>query len=191
MNDPKVEAIPSRRRLWPFAAVLLIVLAWGGYAAYHAPQRPPWQEGLDKFRASGDGGTGEEPNTRMSDMIILKNSVQRPIMRGQPMRFSLAQSRQAIACLNGPIDELSQSEALDVLTMARRSGFLSAAQTHEATQVCVSVLARTPPPMVRLEGARFLSHSKDSKGIGALRLLRNDPVPKIRKAALDSLAEGR
>jgi len=54
----------------------------------------------------------------------------------------------------------------------------------------VSVLARTPPPMVRLEGARFLSHSKDSKGIGALRLLRNDPAPKIREAALYSLAEG-
>ena len=190
MNDPKVEAIPSSRRLWPFAAVLLIALAWGGLAAYHAPQRPPWQKSLDKFRASGDGGTGEEPNTRMSDMIILKNSVQRSIMRGQPMRFSPVQTRQAIACLNGPVDELSQSEALDVLTMARRSGFLSPAQIREVTEVCVSVLARTPPPMVRLEGARFLSHSKDPKGIGALRLLRNDPAPKIREAALYSLAEG-
>lgn len=106
------------------------------------------------------------------------------------MRLSPAQARQAIACLNGPVDELSQSEALDVLAMAQRSGSLPSAQTREATEVCVSVLSRTPPPLVRLEGARFLSHSRNPAGIGALRRLLDDPVPKIREAATRSLAEG-
>ncbi len=190
MSDPKVESIPSTRRFWPFAAVLLVALGWGGLAAYHAPHQPPWQKKLDEFRASGTEGVDEKPNRHMSDMIILKNSLQRSIMQGKPTRLSPTQVHQAIACLNGPVEELSQSEALDVLTMARRSGSLSSAQTREATEVCLSVLSRIPPPLVRLEGARFLSHSKDPADIGALRHLLDDPNPKIRDAATRGLAEG-
>ncbi len=124
-------------------------------------------------------------------MIVLKNSVQRAIVRGQPRHLSPTQARQAIACLNGPVDELSQSEALDVLGLARRTGFLSSDQTQAATAACVSILSRTPPPMVRLEGARFLSHSKDAESTGALRLLLNDPAPNIREAAMQGLGDRR
>ena len=189
MNDSKVESVPSTRRLWPFAAVLLVALTWGGFVAYHAPHQPPWQKRLDDFRASGAEGMGEEPNRQMSDMMLIRNGLLRSITRRQPVYLSPAQARQALACLNGPGDELSRSEALDVLNMARQAGSLSPAQTQEATEVCVSVLDRTPPPMVRLEGARFLSHSKYPAGVGALRILLNDPVPKIRDAAIRSLAE--
>ncbi len=193
MDDPKVESVPREppRRFWPFAIVLLAALAWAGLTAPNAPLHPRWQQSLDAFRDAGSEGAGTGHNPQMADMMILRNDFRLSIARRQRMRLSPSQARRLIACLNGPVDELSQSEALDALTLAQRAGFLSPAQAHEAVGTCLAVLSRTPPPMVRLEGARFLSHSKDPRGIAALRLLLNDPIPKIRDAAKQSLAKGR
>ena len=107
------------------------------------------------------------------------------------MTLSPAQDRLLITCLNGPVDESSQSEALDALALAQRAGFLTLPQVQTAEETCLSVLSRMPPPMVRLEGARFLAHKKDPKSIAALRRLLNDPVPKIRDSAKLGLTEIR
>lgn len=125
----------------------------------------------------------------MADVLILRNDLLRSIGRRQPMRLSPAQERLLIDCLKGPVDERSQSEALDVLTLAQRARVLSPTQVDNAIDACLTILSRTPPPMVRLEGARFLWHSKTPRGIAALRLLLNDPAPKIRDAAKQGLAE--
>lgn len=103
------------------------------------------------------------------------------------MNFTPAQERLVFDCLHGPEDERSQSEALDVLKLAARAGFLTAAQTHEANEACFSVLSRTPQPMVRLQAARFLNYSKDPRRIAALRILRHDPDPKIQASAKKGL----
>lgn len=125
----------------------------------------------------------------MGDMIIVRNDILRSMERRQPMRLSPAKERLLIDCLRGPGDELSQSEALDALMLAQQAGYLSPPQVQEADEACLSLLRRMPPPMVRLEGARFLSHKKDSRSIAALRLLLNDPNPKIQDAAKQGLTE--
>lgn len=186
MNVPNADEAPPARRFWSLALVPLAGLVGIALLAHHSPHPNRLQQSLDSFR--DEKGPLLSVSPYMSDLIILRNDLLSSIGRQQPMNFTLAQERLVFDCLHGPVDERSQSEALDVLKLAIRAGFLTAPQTHEANEACFSILSRTPPPMVRLEAARFLDYSKDPRRIAALDILQNDPDPKIQTAAEKGLA---
>ena len=171
------------RRFWLFALVPAAVLVWGGFGLQLPSPQNPWRQRLAAFRAEAGADPPVGYSLFMSDVMIVRNSILRSMTRHEPIRLSAAQDRLLSDCLNGPVDERSQSEALDVLLLAQRAGGLSPAEARIAEEECVNVLSRTPAPMVRLEGARFLAHSKSPRAIAALRRLQNDPISKIRDAA--------
>jgi hypothetical protein len=187
MNIPNADDAPPARRFWLLALVPLSALAGIALLAHHSPHPNRLQQSLDSFQDDGAAPIGVSPH--MADLIILRNDLLGSTRQQQPRKLSPAQDRLVIDCLQGPVDESSQSEALDVLKLAARAGFLTPSQTHEANEECFSILRRTPPPMVRLEAARFLGYSKDPRRIAALDILRNDPDPKIQGAAKKGLTK--
>lgn len=102
--------------------------------------------------------------------------------------LSVAQSAGLVRLINSPINDQSQSEALDVLSLALRANDLPPEQARQAQQATLRLLEHSPGPMVRLESARFLGHLGGSRGTDALRSLQNDADPKVRQAAGEALA---
>ena len=180
---------PPQRHLRLLVVVPVVVLAWVAFTMYHNPQENRWQQKLDAFRAGENATSVLGWSPHMSDVMIVRDKVLHSMIARRPWKLSSAQEDLLIGCLNGATDERSQSEALDAYSLAARAGYLSPAQADRAIMACLKLLDRMPPPMVRLEGARFLGSAKASRGIPALQRLQSDPLPKVRVAARQGLAQ--
>ena len=115
----------------------------------------------------------------MADALILR----RDLLMHPGRKFSLLQSRRLVGIAAGPVNDQSQSEALDVLSLAQRAHALSPLQEHEAEGAALQALRGSPGPMVRLESVRLLSHLGNSADAPALSALSGDSDPKVREAA--------
>ena len=181
---PPPPSPPPRRRLWLLGLPVLIALLWLGRTASHKPQQ--LQQALHEFRGdtSADTGTDVGPNNPMASAL----KVRQFLFLHPGTKLTLAQSATLVRMVNSPVNDLSQSEALDVLSLAQRADALSPAQVQQAQQATLRVLSRTPGAMVRLEGARFLGHLGNPQGASALTVLGHDDDPKVRQAAGQALA---
>jgi hypothetical protein len=169
---------PDRRKYWLLALPLLAALLWAGLT--HQP--PKWQRALHEFR--GDISTDPGPNRSMSSALRVRQS----LLLHPQSKLTLAQSTLLVSLINNPVNELSQSEALDVLSLAQRANALSPMQAQKAEDATLLVLRSSPGAMVRLESARFLGHLGNTGSIPALTTLGRDSDPKVQSAARIALA---
>ncbi len=162
---------------------VLAVLIWA--VAAHSPHGV--RKSLGEFR--GDTPADPGPDRAMADALLLR----RNLLLYPGRKLSLAQSRQLVSIAAGPASEQSQSEqsqseALDVLSLAQRAHALSPPQVRDAEGAALQALRGSPGPMVRLESARLLGHLGNPADASALSALRADNDPKVRQAAGEALA---
>ncbi len=172
--------VPMNRRKFRLIALpLLLALVWAGLAFSHHPHG--LQQSLREFRGESSAEPG--PNRSMdSSLAVRRFLLTRPLPK-----LSSSQSAALVASVAGPSDDQSQSEALDVLSLAQRAHALSVGQSRQARLAALLVLQHSPGPMVRLESARLLGHLGDRGGIPALLALQQDADPKVRDAAGQAL----
>ncbi len=176
--DERPASSPTRRRL-PFMVLpALAVLVW--IVAAHSPHGI--RQTLGEFR--GDASADPGPDRGMADAILLR----RNLLMHPGTKLNLAQSRRLVGIAAGSADgqlqsDQSQSEALDVLSLAQRAHALSPAQGSEAEAAALHALRGSPGPMARLESARLLGHLGNPADAPALSALRGDSDPKVRQAA--------
>ncbi len=175
--DERPASSPTRRRLPLLGLPVLALLIW--IAAAHSPHG--LRQALREFR--GDSSADPGPNRAMADALLLR----RDLLMHPGRKFSPAQSRRLIAIAAGPINDQSQSEALDVLSLAQRAHALSPPQEYQAEGAALQALRVAPGPMVRLESARLLGHLGHPAGAPALSALQGDSDPKVREAAGEAL----
>ena len=136
---------------------------------------------LAEFRGEAPADFG--PNRAMAEALLLR----RDLLMHPGRQFSPAQSRRLVGIAAGPINDQSQSEAVDVLSLAQRAHALSPSQEHEAEEAALQALRGSPGPMVRLESARLLGHLGHPADAPALSALQADLDPKVREAAGEAL----
>ncbi len=180
--DERPPASPARRRLRLLALPVLAGLAWLGVAAAHAPHGAAQK--LREFR--GEAPAEAELNPAMSDALAIRRS----FLLHPGASLLPAQGRRLVEIVRGPVNEQSQSEALDVLGLTLRAHALSAAQSRQAQDAALAVLQTNPGPMVRLESARLLGHLGGPAVRPALTTLSADPDPKVQNAARRGLTRG-
>lgn len=168
---------PTRRRLPLLGLPVLAVLIW--IVAAHSPHGV--RQTLREFR--GDTVLDPGPNKPMAEALVIRHE----LLRHPGMTLSPAQSRTLVGYVGSPVNEQSQSEALDVLSLAGRARALSVAQVQDAEEAALQVLGGSPGPMVRLEAARLLGHLGSLTGVPALTALQKDNDPKVRLAAAEAL----
>jgi len=161
---------PARRRLRLLVLPVLAALAGLGVLAAHSPHGP--SQALREFRGEAPADAG--PNRAMADALTIP-----------------AQTGQLVAIVGGPANDQSQSEALDVLSLAHRAHALSPPQSTQAQNAALAVLQTSPGPMVRLESARLLGHLGSAASVPALTLLLADTDPKVSDAAKQALARSK
>ena len=174
---------PTRRHLRLLVLPLLAGLAGLGVLAAHSPHGP--SEALREFRGEAPADTG--PNRAMASALIIR----RGLLLHPGAKLSPAHHGQLVAIVGSPINDQSQSEALDVLSLAHRAHALSASQSASAQDAALAVLKTSPGPMVRLESARLLGHLGSAASIPALTLLLSDADPKVQDAARQALARNQ
>ena len=172
-----------RRRLRLLVLPLLAGLAGLGILAAHSPHGP--SEALREFRGEAPADPG--PNRAMADAL----TVRRDLLMHPGVKLSPAHQGQLVAIVGSPVNDQSQSEALDVLSLAQRAHALSAAQSAQAQDAALAVLKTSPGPMVRLESARLLGHLGGGASIPALTRLLGDADPKVQDAAREALARSQ
>ena len=169
-------ALPASRRKRLLGLPLIIALVWAGLALHHSS----WHQALTgRSGASADSG----PSRSMDSSLQIRRFL---LLHRRP-KLSLGQSEALVASVGSPVDDQSQSEALDVLSLALRAHALSTAQAQAAQSAAIQVLRCSPGPMVRLESARLLGHLAAPGGIPALLILQRDSDPKIQSAARTAL----
>ena len=176
---------PDRRKYWLLGLPVFAAMIWISLARTDQPHQ--WRQALHEFR--GDASPDPGPNRPMADALQTRQF----LLRSPHSKLTLTQSNLLTGLINSPVNDLSQSEALDVLNMAQRANALSPGQVRDAQEATFAVLNQSPGPMVRLESARFLGHlgnkgARDGRGKAALTLLEGDTDPKIRQAAHLALA---
>ncbi len=171
---------PPNSRRWLLVLPVLAAFAWGGLTATQHPLA--WQQGLQKLRGEAPADAG--PNHSMDESLTIR----RLLLLHQVTKLSAGQSAALIGLIASPVDDQSQSEALDVLGLAQRANALPAAQAQQALAATLRGLGRNPGPMVRLESARLLGHLGSPSSIPALLALQRDSDPKVQSAAGDALA---
>ena len=176
--DERPASSLTRRRLPLLGLPVLAGLVW--IVAVHSPHGVT--QTLREFR--GDTSLDPGPNKPMADALVIR----RELLRHPGLALSPAQCRTLVGYVGSPVNEQSQSEALDVLSMADRARALSAAQARDAEEAALQVLGSSPGPMVRLEAARLLGHLGSAAGVPALTALQQDGDPKVRQAAGEALA---
>ncbi len=176
--DERPASSPTRRRLPLLGLPVLALLIWA--VAAHAPQGG--RTALGAFR--GDAPADPGPDRAMADALLLR----RKLLLYPGRRLTSAQSGRLVSIAAGPADEQSQSEALDVLSLAQRADALSPLQVRGAEKAALQALRGSPGPMVRLESARLLGHLGNPANAPALAALQGDSDPKIRQAAVEALA---
>lgn len=179
-------ALPKKQlseKRWLFALPVLAVLGWTVSA--FAPRPAALHEmghALQEFRSGAPEGAG--PNQAMSAALVVRSQ----LLMHRISRVSAAQEAMLLGILSGPTDDIAQSEALDVIGIAKRMNALSTAQQQGAAPAVLKLLRRMPGPMVRLESARLLGHLEDAQAAPALRILQADADPKVQEAAKNALA---
>ena len=176
--DERSVLSPRRRRL--LALPLLLALAGVCLAATHRPQG--WGQALRELR--GDAPADPGPNRAMDTALQARHF----LLTHPSSKLGAAQTARLVGLVTAPPDEQSQSEALDVLSLAQRMNALSGPQALDAQNATLRVLRQSPGPMVRLESARFLGHLGSAENSPALTLLQADPEPKVQAAARQALA---
>ena len=176
--DERPAASPMRRRLPLLGLPVLALLVWavathGLHGVRHA---------LGEFR--GDAPADPGPNRAMADALLLRRS----LLVSPGRKFTPAQSGRLVSIAAGPMNDQSQSEALDVLSLAQRAHALSPLQGRDAEGAALQALRGSPGPMVRLESARLLGHLGNPADAPALSALQGDGDPKVRQAAGEALA---
>jgi|GEM_PF-1250391 len=174
---------PTRRRLRLLALPVLAGLAGLGVLAAHSPHGPA--QTLREFR--GEAPVDSGPNRAMADAL----NIRRSLILHPGVSLSPGQTGKLVAIVGGPANDQSQSEALDVLSLAHRAHALSPPQSTQAQSAALAVLQTSPGPMVRLESARLLGHLGSATSIPALTLLLADADPKVQQAAQQALARSR
>ena len=181
--DERPTPPPSRRRLRLLVLPALAALAGLGVLLAHSPHGPA--QTLRDFRGESPAEPG--PNWAMSDAL----TVRRDLILHPGVKLSRAQHSRLVTIVGSPINEQSQSEALDVLSLAHRAHLLSPPQSAQAQDAALAVLQTSPGPMVRLESARLLGHLGSAASVPALTLLLADPDPKVQDAARQALARSK
>ena len=176
--DERPVLPPTCRRLPLLGLPVLAVLVWA--VAAHSPHGI--RQALGEFR--GDAPADPDPNRAMADALLLRRSLL--VYPGR--KLTPAQSGRLIAIAAGPINDQSQSEALDVLSLAQRANALSPLQVRDAEGAALQALRGSPGLMVRLESARLLGHLGSPANVPALLALQGDSDPKVRQAAGEALA---
>ncbi len=174
--DERPAPSPARRRLPLLGLPVLAVLVW--IAAAHSP---PGIQAVEELR--GNVPTDTSANQPMAEALLIR----RDLLMHPGVTLSLTQGRRLVGFVGSPINEESQSEALDVLGLALRAGALSAPQARDANTAALEVLRGSPAPMVRLESARLLGHLKTLADAPVLAALQHDSDPKVRQAAEEGL----
>lgn len=181
--DERPASFPTRRRLpllgLPVLALLVLV------AAAHAPHGVSphgLRQTLGDFR--GDVPADPGPNRGMAEALGLR----RALLMHPGRKLTPVQSRRLVSISAGPADDQSQSEALDVLSLAQRAHALSPLQVRDAEGAALSALRGSAGPMVRLESARLLGHLGNPADAPAVSALQGDRDPKVRQAAGEALA---
>ena len=173
----------ARRRLRLLVLPVLAALAGLGVLAAHSPHGP--SQALREFRGEAPADAG--PNRAMADALTIRRS----LILHPGVSLSPAQTGQLVAIVGGPANDQSQSEALDVLSLAHRAHALSPPQSTQAQNAALAVLQTSPGPMVRLESARLLGHLGSAASVPALTLLLADTDPKVSDAAKQALARSK
>lgn len=181
--DERPTSSPTFRRLRLLALPVLAGLAGFGILAAHSPHSLPKVPAmLQELRGEAPAETGS--GQAMADTL----GIRRGLILHPGVKLSPAQSGTLVQIVGGPVNEQSQSEALDVLSLAQRARALSPPQSQQAQDAALRVLQTSPGPMVRLESARLLGHIGGSGGVSALTALSLDGDPKIQEAARQALA---
>lgn len=176
--DERPASSPTRRRLPLLGLPVLALLVW-----MIAAQGPHGiRQTLGEIR--GDAPADPGPNRAMADALLLRRSLL--VYPGR--KFTSAQSGRLVGIAAGPMNDESQSEALDVLSLAQRAHALSPLQVRAAEGAALQALRGSPGPMVRLESARLLGHLGNPADAPALTALQGDGDPKVRQAAGEALA---
>ncbi|MGI4790675.1 MAG: hypothetical protein ACRYFS_17715 [Janthinobacterium lividum] len=181
ISDGPITSPVSRRRLRLPGLAVLIALALIGLKASH--QTHILRQKMQEFQ----GDTVSEPGPDHSMASALK--ARQSLLSHPTLKLSTTQISQMVTLVNSPVDDVSQSEALDVLSLAQRANELSSAQIRTAQDATLLVLTHSPGMMVRLESARFLGHLGGTRGVFALTALQSDLDPRVRQAAHDSLTQ--
>lgn len=174
---------PARRRPWLLLLPVLAGLAGLGVLSAHSPHGAA--QTLREFRGEAPADSG--PNPAMADALDIRRS----LILHPGVKLTPVQHRRLVAIVSSPVNEQSQSEALDVLCLAHRGHTLSPPQSAQAQDAALAVLKTSPGPMVRLESVRLLGHLGSVRNIPALTLLLNDPDPKVHEATKEALARSR
>ncbi len=132
----------------------------------------------------GEAPADPGPNLSMDSSLTIRGFL---LYHPHP-KLSAGQAAALVASVAGPPDDQAQSEALDVLGLAKRANALSPEQVQKALAATLSVLRGSPGPMTRLESARLLGHLRDTHGAPALNALGRDGDPKVQSAAREALA---
>ena len=173
-------ALSPIRRPWLLLLPVLAVLVWFAVTAARSPEHLHRQ--LAEFR-------GDVPADTVSDHSVSNALlIRRGLLEHPGIALSRAQSGLLVTMIGAPVNDQSQSEALDVLSLAQRNNALPTLQARSAQAATLLVLRSSPGPMVRLESARFLGHLGDADSVPALTLLQQDSEPKVRQAAAEALA---
>ena len=191
-SAPPASTDPPARSLYPSAKRGLLALpavaalVWVvPMAAYHSSPLRQMRRVLLEFREPAPGNPS--PNRAMSAALIIRSR----LLTHPFSHVSAAQAALLLGILSGPADDMTQSEALDVLGIAKRRHALSPAQEQAGLTATLAILGRSPGPMVRLESARLLGHLGNAGALPALRTLEADSDPKVQKAAAAALAQMR
>ena len=169
-------------RLLALPALAALVWTISAVTHHHSPLRQV-RQALQEFR--GESPVDPGPNQAMSAALVVRGQ----LLMHRISEVSADQQTLLLGILSGPADDMTQSEALDVLGIAERMHALSPAQEKEGLQAAMRILRRRPGPMVRLESARLLGHLATSSSIPALTALQGDSDPKVREAAEEALAQ--
>lgn len=176
--DERPAPSPTRRRLPLLGLPVLAGLIWA--VAAHSPHGV--RQTLGEFRGNAPADPG--PDRAMADALLLRRSLL--VYPGR--KLTPAQSGRLVGIAAGPVSDQSQSEALDVLSLAQRADALSPLQVRAAEGAALQALRGSPGPMVRLESARLLGHLGNRANAPALSALQEDSDPKVRQAAGEALA---
>ena len=168
----------TRRRLPLLGLPVLGVLVW--IIAAHSPHGV--KQAIKDFREDAPADTTS--NHSMAEALLIR----RDLLLHPGRTLNPAQGRRLVGLVSSPVNDQSQSEALDVLGLAQRAHALPAPQARDAEAAALQVLRDSPGPMVRLESARFFGHLGSPADTAALTALQQDSDPKVREAAGDALA---
>lgn len=178
-DERPAQAGPSRR-YWLLALPILIAAVW--FIQDRSHKASQMTQMIHEIR--GDAAAADDkPNRPMAAALLVRNV----LLRYPRSPLAKSQSDLLVKMVNSPVNDLSQSEAISVLSMALRTGALSPMQRQQAQDATLRVMRGSPGPMVRCASARILGHLGDPHNAAVLTALQQDSDPNVREAAGQAL----